>query len=107
RVSAHRPPAQRTGAGMTRLGSLPIKCLMPSVLAGRRGPVARRVPMRMPLNLLLISTALLALVLPGATLAQGWHHDAEPVYDWAQVVRVEPIVRMVEQPSYEQQCWDE
>ncbi len=63
--------------------------------------------MRMPLNLLLISTALLALVLPGATLAQGWHHDAEPVYDWAQVVRVEPIVRMVEQPSYEQQCWDE
>lgn len=63
--------------------------------------------MRMPLNLLLISTALLALVLPGATLAQGWHPDAEPVYDWAQVVRVEPIVRMVEQPSYEQQCWDE
>ena len=32
---------------------------------------------------------------------------AEPAYDWAEVVRVDPIIDVVDQPAYRDQCWDE
>lgn len=39
--------------------------------------------------------------------AQHYRDYAEPAYDWAEVVRVDPIIDVVEQPAYREQCWDE
>lgn len=53
-------------------------------------------------------TALLAAVgFAGSAAAQEYREYAEPIYDWAEVVRVEPIVSVVNQPTYRDQCWDE
>ena len=43
----------------------------------------------------------------GSALAQHYRGYAEPAYDWADVVRVDPIIDVVEQPAYREQCWDE
>ena len=48
-----------------------------------------------------------ALGFAGAAAAQGYREYAEPVYDWAEVIRVEPIVSVVNEPAYRDQCWDE
>lgn len=40
-------------------------------------------------------------------MAQGWDRYNEPVYDYAEVVRVDPIIRVVERPHYQHECWDE
>lgn len=42
----------------------------------------------------------------GHAAAQGHGAYAEPAYDWAEVVQVEPILEVVDQPAY-RQCWDE
>lgn len=45
--------------------------------------------------------------LAGTAAAQEYRGYGEPAYDWAEVVRVEPIVSVVNEPDYRQQCWDE
>ncbi|HET9049205.1 MAG TPA: glycine zipper 2TM domain-containing protein [Chiayiivirga sp.] len=32
---------------------------------------------------------------------------AEPIYDYAEVVRVDPIIQPMQQPQYRNECWDE
>lgn len=48
-----------------------------------------------------------ALVFSANASAQGYDGYQEPGYDWAEVVRVDPIIRVVDQPIHRDQCWDE
>ncbi len=52
-----------------------------------------------------LGLATLAAAAPA--MAQGWGGYAEPVYDYAEVVRVDPIIRTIERPQYRNECWDE
>jgi uncharacterized protein YcfJ len=51
-----------------------------------------------------------ALALAGTATAQPWNGDgrvADPGYDWAQVVRVDPIIDTYEEPVPREECWNE
>lgn len=52
-----------------------------------------------------LGLATLAAAAPA--MAQGWGGYAEPVYDYAEVVRVDPIIRTIERPQYRNECWGE
>ena len=55
----------------------------------------------------LVSILGLATLVPAPASAQGYETYAEPVYDYAEVVRVDPIIRQVERPQYQNECWNE
>lgn len=57
--------------------------------------------------LAIVSVLGLATLAATPAMAQGWDRYAEPVYDYAEVVRVDPIIQMVERPQYQTECWDE
>ncbi|MCB1568559.1 MAG: glycine zipper 2TM domain-containing protein [Xanthomonadales bacterium] len=59
-------------------------------------------------HVLLVSAfGLAASFIAPPVAAQYGGSYGEPMYDWAEVVRVDPIVRAVDQPVYQNQCWDE
>ena len=54
-----------------------------------------------------ILAAPLGLGVSATALAQSYSSYSEPSYDYAEVVRVEPIINVVNQPVYRDECWEE
>lgn len=85
--------------------SEPIKSVLPSVGLCVADALTQEVAMRLPL--LLIASILGLVLVDAPTFAQGVDPYGDAVYDQAEVVRVDPIIRQVEQPMYQQECWDQ